>query len=126
MDEIMRSPHTSTIRYRLLCEVHRRGRRSSYSLTARHGSMDLSREDRDDLHRCMRRHALSSNTSSMGKFVSVLKTSPPAAAKVLDLLNFRPQVKDRQRNPLPRFAVLHNDVMHCSIVPAPLSMTPVV
>lgn len=49
--------------------------------------------------------------------VEVMRTAAPAAADVLEMLTFRPQVKSLQKNPLPPYARLENRQMLCTYKP---------
>ena len=44
----------------------------------------------------------------MQQFVKILRMAPLAAADILDALNIRPNVDQRQKNPLPSYAQLRS------------------
>jgi len=54
----------------------------------------------------------------MEKFITILKMSPVAGFRLLELLMIEPQLQDPQRYPLPLYAVIPNGRMLCSYQPA--------
>lgn len=49
--------------------------------------------------------------SAMRKLVATFKASPVVGAQILGVLTFTPFVNDRQKNPLPAFALLRNNAL---------------